>query len=190
VELAGHVDSFREKLAAEGAAWRVVHVHQVNNNIRVLIPFGHERADDDIALAAMGALEWNTLIPATVEVQVSNGLLVLSGRVERQRQREEAERAVASLTGITGLRNDLAIQPSTNWADVKAALEAAFRRSALVDGSHIKVHAGAGGVISLRGTVRSRAEYEEAMHTSWSSPGVTKVDDHLAIGSVVRAAHT
>jgi osmotically-inducible protein OsmY len=40
------------------------------------------------------------------------------------------------------------------------------------------------GVVSLRGTARSRAEYEEAMHAAWAAPGVTKIEDHITIGSV------
>jgi len=189
VDLTGHVDGFWEKCAAERAAWRVVHVNQVTNRIRVTLPFNQQRSDDDIALAAMGNLEWNCLVPKTVEVQVKDGLVILSGRVERQQQKEEAERALSTLIGITGIRNDIVIQPSASLADVKAPIEAALRRSALVDGSHIKVHVAQGGVVSMRGTARSRSEYEEAMHAAWTAPGVTKVEDHISIGSVVKSAH-
>ena len=183
VELAGHVDSFWEKCAAGRAAWRVVHVNHVTNSIRVLVPFNQQRSDDDIALAAMANLEWNCLVPKTVEVQVDQGLVTLTGAVERQHQKEEAERALGTLIGITGIRNDIVIQPSVSLADLKAPIEAALRRSALVDGSHIKVHV-AHGVVSLRGMARTRSEYEEAMHEAWSAPGVTRIEDHIAIGTV------
>jgi osmotically-inducible protein OsmY len=183
VELAGHVDSFWEKCAAERAAWRVAHVNHVTNGIRVVVPFNQQRGDDDIALAAMGNLEWNCLVPETVEVQVAEGLVTLSGGVERQQQKEEAERALCTLIGITGIRNDIVIQPPVSLADVRAPIEAALRRSALVDRSHIKVHV-AHGVVSLRGTARSRSEYEEALRAAWAAPGVTKIEDHITIGSI------
>jgi osmotically-inducible protein OsmY len=138
--------------------------------------------DDDVALAAMSNLEWNCLVPETVEVQVADGWVTLSGNVERQQQKEEAARALCTLNGITGIRNDIVIQPSVSLADVKAPIEAALRRNALVDGSRIKVHV-AHGVASLRGTARSRGEYEEAMHAAWAAPGVTKIEDHITIGS-------
>jgi osmotically-inducible protein OsmY len=182
VELAGHVDNFWEKCAAERAAWRVAHVNHVTNGIRVVVPFQKQRGDDDVALAAMGCLEWNCLVPETVEVQVAEGMVILSGSVERQQQKYEAERALSTLIGITGIRNEIVIQPSVSLGDVKAPIEAALKRSALVDSSHIKVHV-AHGIVSLRGTARLRAEYEDAMHAAWAAPGVTKVDDHITIGS-------
>ena len=183
VELAGHVDSFWEKCAAERAAWRVAHVNHVANGIRVVVPFNRQRADDDIALAAMGCLEWNCLVPETVEVQVTEGVVTLSGRVTRRQQSVEAERALCALIGITGIRNDIVIEPSASLADVKAPIEAALRRNALVDRSHIKVHV-THGVVSLRGTARSRSEYEEALCAAWAAPGVAKIEDHITIGAV------
>jgi osmotically-inducible protein OsmY len=183
VELTGHVDSFWEKCAAERAAWRVAHVNHVTNGIRVVVPFNHQRGDDDVALAAMAILEWNCLVPKTVEVQVTEGMVTLSGTVERQQQKQEAGRALCTLIGITGIRNDIVIQPSVSMADVKAPIEAALRRNALVDSSHLKVHV-AHGVVSLRGIARSRAEYEQAMESAWAAPGAAKIEDHVTIGSV------
>ena len=183
VELAGHVDSFWEKCAAGRAAWRVAHVHQVTSGIRVIVPFEKQRSDDDIALAAMSNLEWNGLVPKTVEVQVTDGWVTLSGSVERQQQKEEAARALCTLNGITGIHNEIVIQPSATLSEVKAPIEAALKRSALVDSNRIKVHV-AHGVASLRGTARSHAEYEEVMHAAWAARGVTKIEDHITVGSI------
>lgn len=183
VELAGHVDTYWEKCAAERAAWRIAHVSHVANSLRVVVPFPEQRADDDIALAAMTILEWNCLVPPTVEVEVSEGRLTLSGAVERQQQKQEAERALAALKGITGIDNQIAVQPAATPADAKAPIEAALKRNALVDSAHIKVQL-AHGVIGLRGIARSRAEYEEAMRAAWSAPGITRIEDHITIGSL------
>jgi osmotically-inducible protein OsmY len=183
VELGGHVDSFWEKCMAERAAWRVAHVSQVTNGVRVVIPFNKRREDDEIALAAMSILEWNGLVPETVEVQVAEAWVTLSGSVERHQQKEEAARALCSLNGITGIHSDIIIQSSVIPGDAKVQIEAALKRNALVDSSHIKAHV-THGVASLRGTVRSRAEYDEAMHAAWAAPGVIKIEDHITIGSV------
>ena len=185
VELGGHVDTYWEKCAAEDAAWRVVHVNQVTNTIRVDLPFAQQKEDDDIALAAMTILEWNGLVPDTVEVQVAGGVVTLSGSVQRHRQRLEAARALAVLTGVVEVRNHIALEPGPFTADAKTAIDAALKRSALVDSSHFKTHA-ANGAVSLRGAVRSRAEYLEAMRAAWAAPGVGSVEDHVAIGVTKR----
>ena len=182
VQLTGHVDSYWEKCAAQNAAWRVAHVNRVTNEIRVVIPFNQQREDDDIAIAAMSSLEWNCQVPSTVEVQVSQGWVTLSGSVERQAQKEEASRALCALIGIVGIHNNIVIQPAASQGDAKALIEAALRRNALVDSSHIKAHV-THGVASLRGTTRSHAEYEEVLHATWAAPGVTAIEDHITIGS-------
>lgn len=181
VHLDGHVDSFWEKCAAESAAWRIAHIKSVANDIRVELPFSAQRDDDDLALAAMGILEANCLVPATVEVQVAAGTLTLIGHVEWHHQSAAAAQALLPLKGLRGMRNNLAVRPSVRLGDAKAPLEAALKRSALVDSSLIKVHV-AHDAISLRGTARTHAEHEAAVHAAWSTPGVAKVEDHLTIG--------
>jgi len=181
VELSGYVNSFWEKCVAEQAAWRIVHVKSVTNEIRVELPFPAIRADDDIALAAMGILEWNSLVPETVEVQVTGAWVTLKGAVEWQHQKDEAERALCPLKGIQGIRNEITIEPAVSLGDVRAAIDEALKRNSLVDSSHIKTHV-VHGVVSLRGAARSRQERNEAMHAAWGALGVTKVEDHISIG--------
>jgi osmotically-inducible protein OsmY len=181
VVLIGDVTSYWEKCAAERAAWRVAHVKSVTSNLRVDLPFSSERNDDDIALAAMSILEWNCVVPASVEVQVTGSWLTLSGSVPWHYQKEEAEKSLTALTGIKGIKNEIKLQPVAQVADVRLPIDEAIKRSALVDSSHVKAHA-AHGVVSLRGAVRTRAEYFEAIHAAWAAPGVTQVEDHISIG--------
>ena len=181
VALIGDVVSYWEKCAAGRAAWRIAHVKTVANNLRVELPFPSERNDDDIALAAMSILEWNCIVPPAVEVQVAASWLTLSGTAAWHYQKEEAERALAVLTGIKGIKNEIRLEPAPHPADVRVPIDEAIKRSALVDSSHVKVHA-SHGVVSLRGAVRTRAEYAEAMHAAWAAPGVTQVEDHIGIG--------
>ncbi|MEP7364691.1 MAG: BON domain-containing protein [Acidobacteriota bacterium] len=183
VELAGHVDTYWEKYAAGRAAWCVAHVHHVTNAIRVVVPFPQQRADDDIALAAMSILEWNCVVPETVEVEVADGWVTLSGSAERQEQKEEAVRALCAMKGIVGIHDHVEVKPPVSLGEVKAPLEAALKRNALVDSSHIKVHL-VHGTVDLRGIARSHAEYEAAMHAAGYAPGVSKIEDHITIGTL------
>ncbi len=180
VHLDGHVDSYWEKRVAENAAWRIAHIRGVANEIRVELPFAAQRDDDDLALAAMGILEANCLVPNSVEVQVSQGCLSLVGNVDQHHQREAAEQALLPLKGLRGLKNEIVVS-GAHLADVKAGIEAALKRSALVDSGRIKVHV-AHDIISLRGTARTRDEHQAALHAAWSAPGASKVEDHIAIG--------
>jgi osmotically-inducible protein OsmY len=38
-----------------------------------------------------------------------------------------------------------------------------------------------GGEVTLKGTVRSWIEREEAERVAWSAPGVTKVEDRIVV---------
>ena len=181
VHLAGHVDSYWERCAAEGAAWRIAHVRSVTNDLRVELPFASVREDDDLTIAAMTILEWNCLVPSTVDVHVADGVLTLSGTVAWHFQKVEAGRALTTLNGLKAILNDIRIEPTVALGDVKAPIDDALKRSALVNSGHIKatIHHGA---VHLQGTAHSRAEHDEALRAAWCSPGVTTVDDHIAVG--------
>lgn len=180
VHLEGHVDTFWEKCAAERAVWRLAHVKSVVNELRVEIPFDALRSDDDIALAAMGSLEWNCLVPDTVEVAVNDSWVTLSGEVQWQYQKEEAEHALCALKGIRGIRNTIRLQPPSRPSDVRSTIEDALKRNALVNSTRIKVHV-SHGVVSLHGAAHSRAEHDEVVHAAWAAPGITAVEDHITI---------
>jgi osmotically-inducible protein OsmY len=98
-----------------------------------------------------------------------------------QYQKEEAERAVRSLMGVKAVVNEITVKPGVNAVGVKSKIEDAFKRSAEIDGGHIKVEA-TGGTVTLRGNVRSWAERAEAERVSWAAPGVTNVEDLITVG--------
>src|ERR1700694_4861373 len=80
VTLTGWVDSYTKKWAAEDAALRVKGVVAVANDIEVRLPVSAERTDEDIAAAAVRALEWDAVIPTDrVQVTVSKGWVTLRG---------------------------------------------------------------------------------------------------------------
>ena len=184
VTLRGNVASYVEKMSAQRVALRVYGVRGVANDLIVRLVSGYERTDTDIAQAAVSALKWHTVVPPErVTVSVSNGWVTLNGTLDYYYQSAAAERAVRELVGVRGVSNAVLLQaPATpvSTSDVAAKIEAAFRRSAAVDARRIHVTAH-DGTVTLSGNVRSWAERQEAERAAWAAPGVTRVDDRLAV---------
>jgi osmotically-inducible protein OsmY len=181
VTLEGVVDSYPEKWAAERAAKRVAGVKALALELEVKLPVFGKHTDADIAKAAEDALEWNVLVPRDrIKVTVEKGFLTLEGEVNWQTERSEAERAVRYLTGVKGVANEITVKPKALPTDVKAKIEAALNRNAILDAQQIKVEAD-GGKVTLRGTVSSWAERDEAEAAAWAAPGVEEVKDFIAV---------
>jgi len=182
VTLTGWVDSYTKKWAAEEAAHRVKGVRAVANDIEVRIPTMAERTDADIAGAVTRAIEWDAMVPTDkVKVTVSKGWVTLEGAVEWQFEKEAAERAARRITGVRGVTNLIRVQPSTpSPTDIKQRIEAALLRDAETDAQRIQVEVN-GSTVTLRGTVRSYAEKQEAARVAWSAPGVKAVENHIQV---------
>lgn len=183
VTLTGWVDSFIKKWAAEEAAHRVRGVKAVVNDIEVRLPTEAERTDEDIAAAAVRALEWDALVPPDqVKVTVSKGWVTLEGEVDWEYQKEEAERVVRRLAGVRGVTDLITVRPKTKPSpdELKKKIEDALVRTAETDAKRITVEV-QGDKVILRGTVRSWAERQEAERVAWSAPGGTSVENHITI---------
>ena len=181
--LSGRVDSYAQKIAAARAAERVSGIRVNVDALKVEVPRSAERPDTNIEHAAIQALAWDVEVPdEKIRVTVKDGWLTLEGEVNWQFQRVAAERVVRSLVGVTGVTNDIRIAPEVTAPDISQRIADALRRAADLDAKRIEVEA-RDGRVTLRGTVRTRAERRDAERAAWSAPGVIDVIDHITIGS-------
>jgi osmotically-inducible protein OsmY len=87
---------------------------------------------------------------------------------------------VRKVKGVKGVTNVITVKPKVEPSELKRKIQDAFKRNAEVDADRITVEAN-GSVVTLKGTVRSWIEREEAERVAWSAPGVTKVEDRIVV---------
>lgn len=183
VTLAGHLDSYPAKLAAEHAAQRVSGVKGVAVEIDVDLPGSSHQTDGDLAQAAANVLQWNALIPkGMIHVASENNWIKLSGEVEWEFQRKAAEAAIRSLLGVRGVQNEIRLKHRISPSNIKVQIEAALQRRAHFDTKAILVTVQDNKVV-LEGEVNSIAERRIIEDATWAAPGVTTVIDRLRIAS-------
>ena len=183
VTLTGRVSSYSEKTDADKIVKRVYGVRGVANDLEVTLAATAERNDTDIARSAASAIDWSASLPKDrVKVGVSEGWVTLDGDVDWHYQKRVAEDAVRDLKGVRGVTDKIVVKASMNAGveDVRTKIEAALKRNAELDAKKIEIDLTDGGV-TLRGSVRSWVEREDAVNAAWSAPGVTNVIDQIRI---------
>jgi osmotically-inducible protein OsmY len=185
VTLTGFVKSYTDKVEAELAAKRVAGVVGVANDLEVRMPSIDERADPEIARDAVSAIKIALpLSSENIKVVVKNGWITLEGQVEWQYQKNTAESGLRRIKGVKGVLNTISVRPHVEPTQIKNKIMEAFRRNAEVDANRIEVETH-GSEVTLKGTVRSWLEREEAERVAWSAPGVTQVEDRIEVRPVV-----
>ena len=179
--LTGKVGGYYQKQAAEKTTRRVSGIRGVAEKLEVVLPGAHKRNDTEIAQAAANALHWNAIVPEDVKVTVENGWLRLTGKTEWSYQKQAAHGAVNTLTGVTGVTNEIEVTQSTPSATIKSQIEDTLKLASERDAKRISVE-NQNGVVTLKGTVRSWSERNDASRTAWNAPGVSRVENLLEVG--------
>jgi len=185
VTLTGVVEGYDQKSAAIHAAERVAGTRAVACALEIRSPGPHVPTDSGLANRVANVLAWNTPVPQDrIRICVENGWITLEGAVDTASQKDLAACAVEEVTGVKGVRNLIAVNPSLGAGQIKEHIEAALHRSRSVEDRNILVEAKDDKVV-LHGEVRSSAEREEAERIAWDTAGVSDVANHILIAERV-----
>jgi len=153
----------------------------VHNHLEVVLPTGDYRDDAMLTTAANNALTMNITVPDGVEASAADGNVELTGIVKYGAQRDAAESAVAGLTGVRNIRDDIEIIHDANPDDVTFLVQGALDRYALIpDDSDVVVDT-SGNTVTLSGHVATWAEHDVVIAATWMASGVFDVHDSLYI---------
>jgi osmotically-inducible protein OsmY len=181
VALNGTVPSYPQYLEAAAAAQRVTGVTDVHNHLEVLLPDVDYRDDAMLTTAANNALVTNVTVPDGVEATARDGNVTLSGTVNFGPQRAAAESAVAGLTGVRNVNNEIEVWDDADPIAVTIRVQDALDRNALIpDDSDVVVDT-SGHTVTLTGHVRSWAEHDAAIGAAWMATGVYDVRDEIYV---------
>jgi len=181
VSLTGIVSSFTKKLEAEKAAKGVLGVKAVVEDIHVKFANDTTKTDLDLANEVLSGMKWNWSVPNDkIQVKVEDGWITLDGSVEWNYQRDAAKSCAADLIGVKGVINNIKVNSLSADQVEQEAIEKALSRSWMIDDERIQVKV-KGNKVVLRGAVESLFEKDEATRLAWNAPGVSEVDNELAV---------
>ncbi len=181
VTLSGVVNNYSKKLDAEKAAKRVEGVKAVALDIEVKYGTDFKKTDKEIAKAIVEAFEWNSAVPQDdIKIKVENGWVYLTGEVQWNYQKSAAKNAVENLLGVIGVRNLITLKNNIQPSEIKDRIKKAFQRMATLDADGITLETH-GNTVTLRGTVHSIKEKEDAEAAAYNAPGVYDVKNRLEV---------
>jgi osmotically-inducible protein OsmY len=181
VALHGTVPSYPQYLEAAAAAQRVAGVTSVHNHLEVVLPDGDYRDDPTLTTTANDALALMITVPDGIEATANHGNIKLTGSVSYGSQRIVAELAVAGLTGIRSVKDDIEISWDADPVDATLLVQDALDRYGLIpDDSDVTIDA-AGNTVTLTGHVDTWAEHDAVVGAAWMASGVYDVLDELYV---------
>lgn len=179
VTLRGTVGSFRQKRDAEKDAKRVYGVKSVKSELEVRLL--NKRANAELRGDVLQALMLDSVVPSTIDAKVDDSKVTLSGTARWGFEREEAEFVAANVRGVASVDNEVdVVPPGPSADDVEHSIKKAMERNADIDADSVTVES-ENGTVTLRGSVSSWVDHDQAIDAAWAAPGVTHVNDHIKV---------
>jgi osmotically-inducible protein OsmY len=143
------------------------------------------KSDAQIQKDVLNELAWDTRVSATeVGVEVDDRIVTLTGTVTSWAKKLAAEEAAHRVAGVLDVANDLAVKLPFSLChddtEIAAAVRQALKWDVFVPEDMIQTTV-TDGMITLRGTVETMAQREDAGRSVRNLAGVIGVDNRLAV---------
>jgi osmotically-inducible protein OsmY len=124
-----------------------------------------------------------------VQVQVQDGVVHLTGKVDRYADKEDAQKRVEKLREASGIRNDISVAGAGSVSDAelfqKLSKQLVYDRQGYpsypFNSLTLQVH---NGVVTVGGVVVQPIDKDSALGLIKNTPGVTGVIDHIQVAPV------
>jgi len=143
--------------------------------------------DGTIATSVKSSLLVEKGVPsADVNVEVYKGVVLLSGFVKTQGEKDKAGKVAKSVSGVASVRNQIAVHPATSMGTkLDDTMLVSKVKAALVDAKDVKsgqINVEArGGIVQLGGFVTGEKMKERAISVAKGVSGVKQVVDALFV---------
>lgn len=124
--------------------------------------------------------------PFNIDVDTNEGVVTLSGAVEKELARAEAERLARATDGVRDVINDITLgdralgeRVSDGWITTK--IKAKIAADPELNPFNINVDT-KDGIVTLSGRVKTAADAEEAVELARGTEGVQRVQNRLEVG--------
>lgn len=186
VQLEGKVPNYTARSNASIDAWLISGVKKVENDIEVEFPETLTvPTDEEIKSNIENVLFWNPSISSDdIEVEVTAGIVTLSGDVEAYWKLIKTEELASNVSGVIDVVNKITVVPTKKIVDEAIAediVNALDRNvNVNVDDINVKVE---NGDVTLSGTVPNWYAYDAARDAALFTVGVKNLRDNLMIKS-------
>jgi len=182
--LAGTVDTYSAKVAAQEDASEIAGVASVQNNL-VVEPIEFPSSGIFLANRVEQTLEWSQSVDV-VDLRVSavGGLVTVNGTVDQLWKKEHAEELIRDINGVVGIVDKIAVVPTKSLLDEGIAeniLDSIDRNVNInVDDVTVSVE---NGNVTLTGTVPSFIAKDSAGLAASNTTGVRSVVNDIKIAN-------
>ena len=144
------------------------------------------RDDATVRRDVMRALLLDSLVPLTVDAEVSDGVVTLTGTVGSDRERADATYLAGCVPGVIGVLDQMIPRPRPACDDDEAtrdAVTSALAGTSIAEVAELTVSSAGWGTVVLSGSGQSPSDHDLAIATAWSVSGVQTVEDCIQVES-------